>query len=118
MKLKAIRDIILQVNDIDIFEQSRRREVIEMRSVANKYMRKQNKKIFRDIVKEYKENGYNTTHCSIIHSLNTYKQHCKYNKNLELTYKHLLGDTKLYVMENLPKATDQQIELIEEILLG
>jgi hypothetical protein len=39
MKLKAIRDIILQVNDIDIFEQSRRREVIEMRSVANKYMR-------------------------------------------------------------------------------
>lgn len=118
MKLKAIRDIILELNDIDIFEQSRRRDVIEMRSVANKYMRIRNKKILRDIVNEYKENGYNTTHCSIIHSLNSYKQHCKYNKNIELTYKHLLGDTKLYVMEKLPKATNKQIEQIEEILLG
>lgn len=118
MKLKAIRDIILEVNNIDIFEKSRRRDVIEMRSVANKYMRIRNKKILRDIVNEYKENGYNTTHCSIIHSLNTYKQHSKYNKSVELTYKHLLGDAKLYVMEKLPKATNKQIEQIEEILLG
>ena len=55
MKLKAIRDIILQVNDIDIFEQSRRREVIEMRSVANKYMRKQNKKQTTKNPEKYKK---------------------------------------------------------------
>ncbi len=118
MKLKAIRDVIKEINNIDIFEQTRRREVIEMRSVANRYMRKRDKKILRDIVNEYKENGYNTTHCSILHSLKTYNQHSKYNKNLDLTYKHLLGDAKLYVMEKLPKATDKQIEQIEEILLG
>ena len=37
MKLKAIRDVIKRITDIDIFEQSRRREVIEMRSVAKSY---------------------------------------------------------------------------------
>ena len=118
MKLKAIRDIILQVNNIDIFKQTRTRDVVEMRSVANKYMNKVNRKRLVEIVNEYKENGYNTTHCSIIHSLNTYQQHANYNKNLELTYKHLLGDAKLYVMEQIPKATDHQIELIEEILMN
>ena len=38
MKLETIRETILQVNNIDIFEATRRREVIEMRCVANRYM--------------------------------------------------------------------------------
>ena len=118
MELKTVRDIILEVNNIDIFKQTRRTDVIEMRSVANTYMSNICDMRLTEIVREYAKNKYTTTHASIIHSLNSYKQHCKYNKNLELTYEHLLGDTKLCLMKQLPKATDEQIELIEEILLG
>jgi hypothetical protein len=32
-------------------------------------------------------------------------------------YKALIGDNRLYVMEQIPKATEKQIEQIEEILL-
>lgn len=118
MELKTVRDIILEVNNIDIFEQKRTRNVIEMRSVANTFMYNVCEMRLTEMVREYAKYKYNTTHASIIHSLNSYEEHCKHNKNLDLTYERLLGDTKLCLMQQIPKATDQQIELIEEILLG
>ena len=39
MNKKKIAEVIKDLNNIDIFENTRRREVIEMRAVANKYMR-------------------------------------------------------------------------------
>ena len=118
MKLETIRETILQVNNIDIFEATRRREVIEMRCVANRYMSRVKRMRLTEIVSDYKRCGFKTHHATILHSLKNYEHNAHYNQDLELTYKHLLGDTKLYVMEKLPKATDLQIELIEEILLG
>ncbi len=44
-------------------------------------------------------------------------QHKRYNTELELMYKALIGDNRLYVMEQIPKATEKQIEQIEEILM-
>ena len=116
-KLETVRDTILQVSNIDIFEQTRRREVIEMRSLANTYVYYVGKMRLMEIVREYARNGYQITHASIIHSLNTYEQHKFYNPDLELTYKALIGDNRLYVLEQIPKATEKQIEQIEQILL-
>jgi hypothetical protein len=116
-KLETVRDIIKNITNIDIFEQTRRREVIEMRSVANTYLSKINKMRLMEIVRAYARNDYQTTHASIIHSLKTYDQHKRYNPDLELTYKALIDDNRLYVLERIPTATKEQIEQIEQILL-
>ena len=117
MKIKEIAEVIKDLHNIDIFENTRRRDVIEMRAVANKYMREYGKMKLMQIVKAYEENNFKTSHCSVIYSLNTYEQHAKYNKNIELTMKALLGDNKLFVIEMIHKANDEKIDKIEEILL-
>ena len=52
------------------------------------------------------ERIYNTTPLLLYYiALKNYKQHnAHYNQDLELTYKHLLGDAKLYVMETDTKS--------------
>ena len=118
MKLETIRDIILTFKQIDIFEQTRRRDVVEMRCVANRYMSEIKQMRLTDIVRDYKRCGFKTHHATILHSLKNYKQNCFYNIDLEKMYKTLLGDTKLFVLERIPDATDKQIQQIEEILLS
>ena len=56
------RDTIKELKQIDIFEQTRRRDVIEMRSVANYYLYKISKMRLMEIVREYEKNNYKTTH--------------------------------------------------------
>tara|TARA_R100000388_G_scaffold93251_1_gene77553 strand:- start:3791 stop:4156 length:366 start_codon:yes stop_codon:yes gene_type:complete len=116
MNLKTIANVIKKLHDIDIFQQTRKREVVEMRCVANKYMSEVAKKRLVDIVKEYELNGFKTSHCSIIHSINTYKQNNKYNTNILLTYRLLLGDSKIQILQKLPDATEDQIDKIATIL--
>ena len=53
MKLETIRDTIKDLTQIDIFEQTRRREVIEMRAVANRYMSKVKKMRLTEIMRDY-----------------------------------------------------------------
>lgn len=117
MKLETIRETILTLKKIDIFEQTRRRDVVEMRCVANHYMSKVKQMRLMDIVRDYQRCGYETHHATILHSLRNYNQNCFYNIDLEQMYRTLLGDPKLFVLERIPDATDQQIEQIEEILL-
>ena len=83
MKLSRIAEVIKDLHNIDIFENTRRREVIEMRAVANTYMRNHNKMRLKEIVQAYAENNFSTAHCTIIYSLNNYENHTKYNKKLD-----------------------------------
>ena len=117
MELNIVRDTIKELTDIDIFQQTRKREVIELRSVANTYLYDVCRKTLGRIVKEYARNGFKTTHPSIIHSINTYNEHKQYNKELEAIYLNLIGSNKLKVLRQIPKATEEQIEQIEQILL-
>ena len=118
MKLETIRDTIKDLTQIDIFEQTRRREVIEMRSVANRYLSKVKKMRLTEIMREYKRCGYDIHHATILYHLKNYEQICFYNPEIEIVFKALIGDPKLYVLGQIPKASDKQIEQIEEILLG
>lgn len=117
MKIEKIAEVIKDLHNIDIFENTRKRAVVEMRAVANTYMRNHNKMRLMEIVEAYAQNNFSTAHCTVIYSINTYEQHAKYNKQLELTMKALLGDNKLFVIEMIKDADDEQIEKIEEILL-
>lgn len=118
MKLETIRDTIKELKQIDIFEQTRRRDVIEMRCVANYYMSEIKGMRLTEIMREYHKCGYKIHHATILHHLKNYEQNCFYNPELKLVLKSLINDTKLYVMSQIPDASDEQLEQIEEILLG
>lgn len=116
MKLKTIANTVENITGVNIFEQTRRRDVIEMRSMVNTYLTKvQNMKLMA-IVNDYKKNGYNTTHPSIIHSINTYPTHSFYNRDLELIYESLLNDTKLNILNKIQNLTPEQVEKVEAII--
>ena len=116
MKIETIAETIKELTDVNILEQSRRRSVIEMRSVANKYLIDVMGLRWTDIVREYSKNGFKTTHASIIHSYNTYGQHSFYNSDLNLIYETLLNSSKMNIIKQVNKMTVEQIEQIETIL--
>ena len=118
MKLETIRDTIKDLTQIDIFEQTRRREVIEMRAVANRYMSKVKKMRLTELMRDYERCGYKIHHATILYSLKNYEQICFYNPDIKLVFKALIGDPKLYVLKQIPKASVKQIDKIQEILLG
>jgi hypothetical protein len=116
MKIETIAETIKELTDVNILEQSRRRSVVEMRSVANRYLIDVLGLRWTDIVREYAKNGFNTTHASIIHSVNTYKQHSFYNSDLDLIYETLLNSSKMNIIKRVNKMTVEQIEKVEAIL--
>jgi hypothetical protein len=116
MKIETIAETIKELTDVNILEQSRRRSVIEMRSVANRYLIDVMGLRWTDIVREYSKNGFKTTHASIIHSYNTYGQHSFYNSDLNLIYETLLNSSKMNIIKQVNKMTVEQIEKIETIL--
>jgi len=116
MKIETIAETIKELTDVNILEQSRRRSVVEMRSVANRYLINVMGLRWTDIVRGYAKNGFNTTHASIIHSVNTYKQHSFYNSDLDLIYETLLNSSKMNIIKRVNKMTVEQIEKVEAIL--
>ena len=116
MKLKIIAETIKEHTDVNILEQSRRMSVVEMRCVANRYLVDVLRLRWTDIVREYAKNGFNTTHASIIYSVNTYKQHSFYNSDLDLIYQTLLNSSKMNIIKGVNKMTVEQVEKVEAIL--
>ena len=116
MKIETIAETIKELTDVNILEQSRRRSVVEMRSVANRYLIDVLRLRWTDIVREDAKNEFNTTHASIIHSVNTYKQHSFYNSDLDLIYETLLNSSKMNIIKRVNKMTVEQIEKVEAIL--
>ena len=116
MKIETIAETIKELTDVNILEQSRRRSVVEMRSVANRYLIDVMGLRWTDIVREYAKNGFNTTHASIIHSYNTYDQHSFYTSDLNLIYETLLNSSKMNIIKRVNKMTVEQIEKVEAIL--
>lgn len=116
MRLKRIGESIKEMTGVDIFEQSRRRELVEMRAVANVLMSKTLRMGWSEIVREYKKNGFNTTHASIIYSCETYPDHSFYNKQLPLIHEALLNDSKINLIEKIINLSPEKLEEIEEIL--
>lgn len=116
MKLKTIANTVENITGVNIFEQTRRRDVIELRSMVNTYLSKTLNMKLMAIVNDYKKNGYNTTHPSVIHSINTYPTHSFYNRDLELIYESLLNDTKLNILNKVQNLTPEQVEKVEAII--
>ena len=88
-----VQRLIKQITGVDIFQETRKQEVVEYRAVANLFLNKILGYSLMDIVRWYQSNGKNSHHATIIFSINNYDIYKKYNKDLEKMFNTLLSST-------------------------
>ena len=91
--MNNVQELIKQITGVDIFQETRKQEVVEYRAVANVFLNKILRYSLMDIVRWYQSNGKNSHHATIIFSINNYDIYKKYNKDLEKVFNTLLRST-------------------------
>ena len=74
---------IIDISGIDVFENIRKREHIEMRSLLTFILRHHCNMKFKEIKEFYESNGKNYDHATAIHSLRSFETNRKYNPKLD-----------------------------------
>tara|TARA_R110001606_G_scaffold191094_1_gene339061 strand:+ start:205 stop:573 length:369 start_codon:yes stop_codon:yes gene_type:complete len=120
MKIETIAKTIKDVTEVDIFQKSRKREVVELRSVATYYMREVAGLKLRQIVEKYKKSGLKIHYSTLLHSLNNYDTYMKYNDEVKKAHLCLIDDdlvkARNYIIRNMYKMTAEHITKIEAVL--
>jgi hypothetical protein len=91
--MNNVQELLKQITGVDIFQETRKQEVVEYRAVANLFLNKILGYSLMDIVRWYQSNGKNSHHATIIFSINNYDIYKKYNKDLEKMFNTLLSST-------------------------
>ena len=73
---------IIDISGIDVFDDTRKREHIEMRSLLTFILRHHCNMKFKEIKEFYESNGKNYDHATAIHSLRSFETNRKYNPKL------------------------------------
>ena len=81
-KEKKIALLIREITGVDVFKNTRKTEYVEYRSLYNYILWKVMKKSLTWIRDNYKENGKNYDHATVIHSIKMFDIYKKYNKNI------------------------------------
>ncbi len=74
---------IIDISGIDVFDNTRKREYIEMRSLLTFILRHHCNMKFTDIRDFYESNGKSYDHATAIHSLRAFEIHRRYNNKLD-----------------------------------
>lgn len=74
---------IIDISGIDVFNNSRKREYIEMRSLLTFMLRHHCNMTFHEIKDFYQSKGKNYDHATALHSLKSFETHRRYNRNLD-----------------------------------
>ena len=74
---------IIDISGINVFDNSRKREYIEMRSLLTFMLRHHCDMKFTDIRDFYESKGKNYDHATALHSLKSFETHRRYNPKLD-----------------------------------
>ena len=74
---------IIDISGIDVFDNTRKREHIEMRSLLTFMLRHHCNMKFTDIRDFYESKGKNYDHATAIHSLKSFETHRRYNPKVD-----------------------------------
>ena len=110
---------IKELTGLNVFENTRRRNVIEVRSLLCHLLRSKLGMRWTSIAYFFQENGKHITHATVINSVNTYSSHKKYNKNLRkiesiFTFKddiHIDEINKVQYLEDKCEKLEAQLDL-------
>ena len=78
-----IAKYIIDISGIDVFDNTRKREHIEMRSLLTFMLRHHCNMKFKEIKDFYESNGKNYDHATALHSLKSFETHRRYNPKLD-----------------------------------
>ena len=78
-----IAKYIIDISGIDVFDNTRKREHIEMRSLLTFMLRHHCNMKFKEIKDFYESNGKNYDHATALHSLKSFETHRRYNPLLD-----------------------------------
>lgn len=78
-----IAENIIDISDIDVFKNTRKREYIEVRSLLTFMLRHHCNMTYHQIKDFYRLNGKSYDHATAIHSLKAFETHRRYNRNLD-----------------------------------
>jgi len=74
---------IIDISGIDVFNNSRKREYIEIRSLLTFMLRHHCNMTFHEIKDFYQSKGKNYDHATALHSLKSFETHRRYNRKLD-----------------------------------
>ena len=74
---------IIDISGIDVFNNSRKREYIEMRSLLTFMLRHHCNMTFHEIKDFYQSKGKRYDHATALHSLKSFETHRRYNRKLD-----------------------------------
>jgi len=74
---------IIDISGINVFDNSRKREYIEMRSLLTFMLRHHCNMKFTDIRDFYESKGKNYDHATALHSLKSFETHRRYNPKID-----------------------------------
>ena len=74
---------IIDISGIDVFDNTRKRKYIEMRSLLTFMLRHHCNMKFKEIKNFYQSNGKNYDHATALHSLKSFETHRRYNPMLD-----------------------------------
>lgn len=118
MNLETITNIIKEETNINILENTRQREFIELRSVANKYMKEELDYTQQQIADAYIRLGKKIKRLSIRHSINNYEVYSKYNIKLNKVYNRMLlyNAKKANVIKFIKNLNEDEIEKVNNFI--
>jgi len=85
---------IKQLSDIDVFENTRKQEVVEIRSLLVYILRSVENMTYETIKEFFNNNGKPYDHATALHAYKNYEMYCKHNKNLELLFDNIVSNSE------------------------
>lgn len=82
------------ITNIDVFENSRRKEVVELRSLLVYILRNVEDMTYETIKEFFNLNGKEYDHATALHAYKNYEMYCKYNKNLDKYFEQIVNKSE------------------------
>ena len=82
-KVDKIVEQINKIANVDVFENTRKKEVVEARSLLSFILYKYQKMTLQEIGNLYKEKGRSGNHTTVLHSINSFEKNNKYNNRIQ-----------------------------------
>jgi len=122
MKPIEIAEKLQELSKVNIFDNSRKQNVVDVRSLLCYLLRKKLNMRWTNIARFFKENGKNMHHATVMHCVKTYPSHKQANKDLarwekvftwksELTYDEI---DQIYYLESQVNHLKQKVKDIEK----
>lgn len=114
VKEKRIAKKINVLTKVDIFQRTRRREVIEARALFIHILNKYEKVRPTDISRKIILGNIKINHATVLHSLNMFSVYRKFNKNMTIWLDNILTSEKNEDIEIKKQYIKDMVDVIED----